>query len=241
VFDDRRRFNLLSGDVELMVAAARERVTSGARPVRRRRGTAGDRVAIEVLLWSGGPADGRFEIEYLGVTEVDESGLLVTTILLDLDDPRAAQREAWARWMAIDPTVAELVTAVSETIDSWNAMDRRRFAREYTDDFVVEDHRRTGMGRLDGVEAYMASVEALWQLAPDSRLELGWHWLAVDRRGGVVTCRRTGRLADGGAYESDYLVLFIVEDGRARRLEMFEVDAADAALARFEALRTDPP
>jgi len=237
VFDDRRRFNRLSGDAELMVAAARERVKSGARPVRRLLGTAGDRVAVEVLLWSGGPTDGRFEIEYLGVIEVDESNLMVATILLDLDDPRAAQREAWARWMAIDPTVAEPVTAVSETIDSFNAMDRGRFARECTDDFVVEDHWHAGMGRLEGAEAYVASVEALWQLAPDSRLELGWHWLVVDRRGGVVTCRRTGLLADGGAYESDYLVLFIVEHGRASRFEMFEIDAAGAALARFEELR----
>ena len=79
VFEDRRRLALVSGGYELMIASARERAAMGARPERRLVGTAGDRVAISRMLWAGGPADGRFEIEYLGVNEVDEAGQFTAT------------------------------------------------------------------------------------------------------------------------------------------------------------------
>ena len=129
VFEDRQGFARLAGDREMMIASLRERAASGARPERRLLGTAGERVAIVRMLWSGGPAEGRFEIEYISVTEVDESGLLTACILFGADDARAAQREAWARWAAIDPTVAAMTTALGEVIDSWNAGDCRAPAR----------------------------------------------------------------------------------------------------------------
>jgi hypothetical protein len=59
IFDDRRRLALLSGDREMMIASARERVRSGGRPEFRLVGTAGDRVTVSRTLWSGGPPDGR--------------------------------------------------------------------------------------------------------------------------------------------------------------------------------------
>jgi hypothetical protein len=107
-WDDRRPLVGLSGDIELMIASARERLASGARHQRREiLGTAGDRIAIGRVLWAGGPADGRFEVEFLTVHEVDEVGLCTAMIFLDPGDLRAAQREAWKRWAAIDPATAE--------------------------------------------------------------------------------------------------------------------------------------
>ena len=50
--------------------------------------------------------------------------------------------------------------------------------------------------------------------------------------------RRKGIVPDGGGeFESEYLFLCLVAQGRITRVEMFEIDALDAALARFEALR----
>jgi len=89
-----------------MIASARERVRTGARPEGWTIGSAGDRVVISRTLFSGGPPDGRFEIEYLSVVEVDAAGVFTAIIFFDLDDARAAQREAWARWAAIDPVAA---------------------------------------------------------------------------------------------------------------------------------------
>ncbi|MGH7860564.1 MAG: nuclear transport factor 2 family protein, partial [Candidatus Binatia bacterium] len=184
-----------------------------------------------------GPPDGRVEIEILRLIEVDEEGRCVAVLLFDLEDAGEAQREAWARWVAAEPAVAPLVTVLSEHVDGWNEKDRDRLLLACAPDIIVEDHRRTGMGRLEGAEAYVESVAALWELAPDSIIEAGWFWLAVEPHGAVVAGRRFGRLADGGDFESDFLALFTVADGRSTRLELFEIDDVDTALARFEALR----
>ncbi len=241
VFEDRQGFARLSGDRELMIASLRERVASGARAEARLMGTAGERVAITRMLWSGGPADGRFEIEYVGVVEVDEAGLLTASILFGADDTRAAQREAWARWAAIDPTAAPWVRIVGTAADGFDAHDGKRLRALFADDVVVDDHRRTGFGRIDGADAYLQSLAVLWELAPDQRMEIGWFWPAVERHGVITVLRRAGTLADGGAFESECLWLSTASPGgRVTRLELFEIEDLDEAKARLEELRPVP-
>jgi ketosteroid isomerase-like protein len=238
-WDDRRPLVGISGDVELMIASARERLATGARLEERVViGTAGDRVAIARALWAGGPPEGRFEVEYLALHEVDEAGVCRALIFFDVDDELAARREARDRWFAIDPVAAAVVGNQARFIDAWNDGDRARVRATLADDLIVDDHRRTGMGRIDDVEVYVDSIVALWQLAPDAGIE-SWSWLAVEPHGMVFVGRRTGRLPEGGAFESEYLAVSIVRRGLVTRLEMFEVDAVDAALARFAELRPD--
>jgi len=237
VFEDRQAFARLCGDREMMIASLRERVASGARAERRVLGTAGERVAVTRMLWTGGPPDGRFEIEYLTVVEADAAGRVAAILLFDAGDKRAAQREAWTRWAAIEPLAAPGVELLTEIVDAWNEHDRTRLRARFADDLVVEDHRHAGLGRIEGADAYVDSNVVLWELAPDQRLEVGWSWPAVDRHGLVVTQRRVGTLADGGAFESEYVWLALARGGRFTRLELFEMDALDAALARFEELR----
>jgi hypothetical protein len=240
VWEDRRPLVGLAGGVDLMLASARERLASGARHERRSVvATAGERVAIANVLWAGGPSDGRFEVEFLALHEVDEAGLCTALLFFEPEDARAALREAWARWRAIDPRAA--VTAVfGEMVDAFDAQDRARFRAPLADDLVVEDHRRTGMGRIEGADAYAASLVALWELAPETKADGGWHWLAHDYHGGLTALRRTGSVPGGGAFESECLWLGVLSGGRLSRLELFEVDAASEALARFAALRPDP-
>jgi hypothetical protein len=87
--------------------------------------------------------------------------------------------------------------------------------------------------------AYVEAVVALWELAPDARIEIGWHWPACERHVAVTTLRRSGTIADGGAFESDDLMLLVMAGGLVTGMELFEIDALDAALARFEELRAD--
>jgi hypothetical protein len=127
VWEDRRPMMGISGDLDLMIASMRERVASGARLERRTIvGTAGDRVAIARVLWAGGPPEGRFEVEFRVVHEVNEAGLHTAIVLFAPDDTRGAQREAWTRWAAIDPVVAPWVELMTEITDAWNSRDRRR-------------------------------------------------------------------------------------------------------------------
>jgi ketosteroid isomerase-like protein len=194
------------------------------------------------VLWSGGPRDGRFEIEYLAVGEVDESGRIAAFVLFDLDDARAAQREAWRRWAVIEPHVAAVVKPIGDILDAFSEKDAARFRAALADDLVVEDHRLAGMGRLEGADAYTESVTTLWAIAPESRLEMGWRWPRVDRHGAITVALRTGTVPGGGGdFESECLILFLVANGRITRSELFEMDSLDKVLARFEALRGAPP
>jgi ketosteroid isomerase-like protein len=236
VFDDRRRLASISGDRNIFVASARERVAMGAHPLLTLLATAGDRVVLQTMLWSGGPTDGRFEIEYIAVGECDDSGLLTAVVLFDSDDPRAAQREAWARWAAIDPGVAPWVELLNAMTDGWNARDRAAIRARFADDVVVVDRRHTGIGRIEGAAAYVDANAVLWDLAPDQRVEFDSSGLRFDRHALLVTLRRVGTLVDGGAFESAYVWVSLVIGGRITLLELFEIDAIDAALARFEAL-----
>jgi hypothetical protein len=203
-------------------------------------GAAGDRVAVSRVLWSGGPPEGRWEVEYLGVVETDEAGRITAMILFDLDDARAAQREAWARWTAIDPVAVPWVAVIGAAVESFDAQDWKRLRTLFADDVIVDDHRRTGFGRIEGADAYLSTVAVLWDLAPDQRVELGWFWPAVERHGVITRGRRFGSLADGGAFESEYLWLSTATGGRITRLDLFEGEDLERAKARLEELRPDP-
>ncbi len=240
VWEDRRPIVGLSGGLELFLASAHARLASGARHERRAIvGTAGDRVSITRVLWVGGPPDGRFEVEYLVVGEVNEAGLATAVIFIDPDDWRAAQREAWKRWVAIDPAAEEVTNSLSNSLDAWHGRDVDRLRDCFAEGLVVEDRRRTGAGRLDGREAYLRSLMVLFELAPDSRIEAGHFWLAFAPGCCLVTFRHAGNLQSGGEFENEYILLGLRHGGRTTRMEFFEIDAVDAALARFEELRAE--
>ena len=63
-------------------------------------GTAGDRIALERLVQTGGPDGGEFEIDLIALVEVDAAGRLVAVVNWDPDDRRAAFDEAHARFVA---------------------------------------------------------------------------------------------------------------------------------------------
>jgi class 3 adenylate cyclase/ketosteroid isomerase-like protein/tetratricopeptide (TPR) repeat protein len=236
-FEDRQRFSLISGDCELMIASARERVVAGARPHSRVIGSAGDRIVMSRMLWSGGPIDGRFEIEYYALMEADESGLISAIVLMDADDPGAVLREAWARWQAIDPVATRWVEVASRSVAEFQGRLSNPTGNLFAESLVVDDHRLGGFGRIEGAQAYFDAVAVLWDLAPDTRLEVGWAWPAYDHRAAIATVRRTGHLASGGKFESEYLILYVLDGRLVTRVELFDAGHLDRALGRFEELR----
>jgi hypothetical protein len=166
---------------------------------------------------------------------VDERGRLVVTINFDLDDRRAAQREAWKRWAAIDPVAKPWVDFVAILADAYNSRELTVPHMGYAD-LIVDDRRRTGFGYIEGRDAYFEAVTALWDLAPDARIEFGWYWPACDRHAAITTMRRSGTVAGGGTFESDDLVLLVMTNGVVTRIEFYELEALDTALGRFEEL-----
>ncbi|HXJ34119.1 MAG TPA: nuclear transport factor 2 family protein [Candidatus Eisenbacteria bacterium] len=254
-FEDRRRLARVSGDVDWWIADAQRTASMcNVRVKRQLVGTAGDRVALGRFLLtgdSGGTAAarapetslissmGQFEIEYLALAEVDESGRTTAGVIFDADDWRAATREAYGRWFARDAVAAAAVGPAFELVEAFNDRDRTRMRAALADDFVLDDHRPARLGVIEGADAWVEACAATWDLAPNSQIAVACT-LAHARYGSAILVRLSGTLRDGGVFESPSVAVFIVADGRITRQELFEPEQVDAALARFAELRPDP-
>jgi ketosteroid isomerase-like protein len=240
--DDRRRHVLFEVDLEQWIADWRDARAQGMRLARRIVGTAGDRIALERMLFSGPSTlleGGPFEIEHLTLNEVDDQGRIAASITFDLDDRRAAFREAHERWLAIDPAAAAAKPGL-ELEEANNDRDRARMRAVLADDVVVHDRRLVGTGVSEGADAVLETIKALWELAPDIQHETLSH-LAVEHYGSVPVMRSFGTThSGGGAFERLMVIVSIATGGRITWMEYFDIEQADAALARLAELRPDP-
>ena len=239
VWEDRRRMIRLTGGRDALLASAR---LVGSLPSMRLErsvlATSGDRLALLRLRWAGGEHSGAFEVEHLHVIEVDDDGRITAIIELDRDDRRSAIREMCdrqarslaARGMPV-AGVALLRALIDRDLDALHAM--------LSDGFVFHDHRRAGAGRIEGADGYVRWVRTLFEQSPDGLIETRYR-VAESKRGFLSVAQTFGTLAEGGEFESIYVVLAILDADRVVGVELFELDDLDLARARFEALRTDP-
>jgi hypothetical protein len=232
LFDDRRRAVLLTGGRDMFLASSR--LTAGARVGRTLLATAGDRLALEHHRWSD-PAGRKWEVENLLVHEVDADGRTVALIAFDPDDRRAAAMEMHDRF-ALSDEARCIPEAVFEGLRGVNAHDLERVRATMPADFVMDDHRRTGLGRLESAEAYLASLHALVEQSPDVTVET-LRVIAAEPHGLLVLARNFGTLRDGDEFESVYVRMTLYQGHTVYRAEMFEPEDLDAARARFEELR----
>ncbi len=240
--EDRRSHVLVSLEVEPWMADMREVFTSpDTRIERRLASTAGEHIAIERCISRGGAvesAQGPFEIESLWLFEVDAQGLIVSVVLFEPDDWRAAEREAWTRWLARDTAAAAVHQPIFEMLEAMNARDRARLRAVFAANVVMEDRLRAGPGRIEGVDGYLEWAWSGFDLAPD--VQISAFSVARGPYGGVGVMRLRGTLPEGGSFETLRATVTIVERGLIVRLELFEIEDVDAALARFAELRPDP-
>ena len=124
--------------------------------------------------------------------------------------------------------------ALLEGLRAVNAHDLDGIRGMLRDDFVLHDHRRTGLGRLER-EDYLASLAALFEQAPDVSVETLYE-VAVEKQGILLVARNFGTLREGGEFESVYVRIMRHRDDRLVGVEMFEPEDLDVARARFEAL-----
>jgi hypothetical protein len=111
---------------------------------------------------------------------------------------------------------------------------------ELPDDFLLDDHRRAGLGRVEGAGAFIASFAPLFEQSADLCIET-LYTVAVGDQGSLDMAHMFGTLsASGGDFESIYVRLFQVREGRLVGLELFEPADLAVARARFEALRPQP-
>ncbi|HXK25279.1 MAG TPA: nuclear transport factor 2 family protein [Myxococcota bacterium] len=238
VFDDRRRSALTRGDRDMFVTNNRWLTAHGVRLARRTvLATAGDRLALEHSQWFGSNEEvSAFALECLLVTEIGADGRVEVVLVLDPDDRRAASLELFERYVRGEGA-AQLSRAVVDSYRAQNAHDLGALRALLPAEFVFHDHRRTGLGRIEGADAFLASLVPLFEQAPDVTFE-ALYAIAQTERGELSLARMFGTLAQsGGAVESVYLRLGHWSGERLISMELFEPADLDAARARLEALR----
>jgi hypothetical protein len=237
VWDDRRKLVRVIGDRDTLVTSSRLIDAIGGHLTRRTLlATAGERLALESFTWSG--EDPEFEVECLNMTEVDAEGRMISHVVLDPEERRAANLEMGERYARSDagqgmpPAVLELVRAVRDR-------DLARARAAVPDDFVYHDHRRTGVGRLEGADAYVKALAVVFELSLGLFAEQ-LYLIAAEEHGSLSVIRVFGTAADGGGeFELIFVELFSYRHGKLVASELFELEDLDAARARFAELR--PP
>jgi hypothetical protein len=233
VFEDRRRLFRMTGDCEQFVTNSRFLKESGLRSARTLLATAGDRLALHRTLWSKRDEGQTLEVDTLDIFEIDGDGRVTAMVLFDVDDRAAASAEMFERRQAHE--LEGVPAAAAEFMRAINAHDLARLRAVLPDQFVFHDHRRTGLGRIAGADAYLDSVIAMWGLSDDVHVEQLYE-VATSPHGRVMVARTCGTNSTGGDFESVYVALMHFDRHTVQGMEIFEVEDFEAAKTRFEEL-----
>ena len=144
--------------------------------------------------------------------------------------------------------VGEMQRAPRRSGERRHALEHRAFTQHdwealrdcIAEDVVVRDHR--ALGFFEGVDRdrYLDSLRILADLAPDVRSE-AFRILVWTDHGHVSAVRVLGTMRDGGPFEDLLLRVGVTDGDRIRHHDMFAIDDADRAVARFEGLGTELP
>ena len=178
------------------------------------------------------------EVETLEVIEIDTEGRLLASVVFDPDDRRAASRELFERWARSD-AVGHLPAEALEGRRAILDHDLAGLRATLPEDYEFHDHRRTGPGLIAGAEGYVGWIASLFERSADAVIE-SLYYVASEPHGSLSVAHTFGTLADAGPFESSFVQLTRVRDGRMLGVELFELEDLDRARTRFEELRPDP-
>jgi hypothetical protein len=232
-FEDRRRLFRVTVGVDGALTGDSLLFRGGWRSVATVLATAGDRLALQHIVWTSGKAGAEAEIETLELNEVDASGRVVCTVLFDPDDRAGASTELFERYAASGADGAPALSL--DIVRAWNDHDLERLRALLPADFYLDDRRRTGVGRIEGAAAYLRSLAALWDLSHDLRIDT-LYFDRIGAHGRLYVAHWSGTNAEGGELDSVYVCLGLTPGDRPIGLEVFELDDFEAARARFEEL-----
>ena len=89
---------------------------------------------------------------------------------------------------------------------------------------VFHDHRRTGIGRIEGATEYIASVAALFEQIQHFDSET-LYWVGIEPHASLAVARTAGTLVvGGGEFESIFVRLVHHDAGGIRAIELYELD-----------------
>ena len=180
-------------------------------------------------------ADRPIAVELLHVMELDDDDLMRDIVSFDPDDLDDAFAELTARWIASGevayPEVIEAVDRINATINrhDWDAVATHFAGAEYV------NHRQLAHAADGTIADWLSSLQTTGSLVPNFWVELA-EVLARSAIGIVGRMALKGTSTDGVAIEIPFVVLILLHGERVTRLEAFDEDQRDVALARLQEL-----
>jgi class 3 adenylate cyclase len=189
----------------------------------------GERLVLGRTRSAGSERPESFRVDALDIVEIDADGRIASHVAFDLVDIDAAFEELDARHGVGEAAAyAHTWSVIAQGLAAFN----RRELPGFTPDSVNIDHRRARGFAPGDLTAY---IGATWDLAPDvSAYAEAVHRLS--NLGAVWTHAVSGTSQDGFDAEWREICLATVEGDLINRIEMFEGDDIDTALARFDEL-----
>jgi hypothetical protein len=199
----------------------------------------GVRLALIRTFWRDTDfADRPIVAELMHVAEVGDDDLLRYTVNFDPDDVNKAFAELTARWIASGevayPEVIESVDRINATINrhDWDAVATHFADAEYV------NHRQLAHAANGTIADWLSSMQTTASLVPDLWVELA-EVLAHSAIGIVGRMALKGTSTDGAAIEIPFVVLIFLDGERVTRLEAFDENQRDLALARLQELSVE--
>jgi hypothetical protein len=173
--------------------------------------------------------------ELLTVIEVRDDGRMQHYVSFDPEDINDAFAELTARWIASGEVAhPEVIASACRLIEIVNGHDWDTFAARIAGAAYV-NHRQLDLPGAENITDHMSSFQMLASLVPDYWVEPA-EVLSQSAAGLVDYDVLRGTSTDGVAIEIPFVVLTLFDGGRVTRMEVFEADQRDLALARFEEL-----
>jgi hypothetical protein len=179
--------------------------------------------------------DGPIAVETLMFTEVNENELVSYTVAFDPDDIDGAFGELTARWIAsgevAHPEVVESVCRFNEISNrhDWDAITAGLAGAAYV------SHRQLAHAPAETIDDYMSSIRMMASLVPDYWTEFA-DILTHSAKGLVASTIVKGTSTDGVPIEIPIIQLIGLDGVGVTRVEFFDDDQRDLALARFQEL-----
>jgi DNA-binding SARP family transcriptional activator len=178
-------------------------------------------------------ADRPIAAELLHVMELDDADLMRDIVSFDPDDLDDAFAELTARWIASgEVAYPELIEAVDRINASINRHEWDAVATHF-DGAVYVNHRQLADRVNDTIGDWLSSLQTTGSLVPNLWVELA-EVLARSAIGIVGRMALKGTSTDGAAIEIPFVVLMLLHGERVTRLEAFDEDQRELALARLQ-------
>jgi class 3 adenylate cyclase/tetratricopeptide (TPR) repeat protein len=237
VLDDRRPIVGVQVEAPDAVPLAQRLASDGSViPVTKLRALRGERLALVHTTFRSDDGTPIFHEDGLSVIELDADDRIASWVVYPNDELDAAIDELDRRYIEGEGApYAAMLAALSAGLRGLNAGDFEAFATAYAPDFVFVDSTNAGWGATNNRDDFLATITGLFALFHDSRMTV-LEVVACSTDGMVVSTEMSGTSADGGAIEFLAYNVYHWNGSAADRMELFDPEHRDDALAAFRRL-----